>query len=164
MTHPDTLTIPRAVVEQAKQLALTLRNDGAEQFYGYEIASCIEDLVAALAALQPQPSDQDPNAPWLSSAHILCTEHGIPQGEITERIDALRDKLSSPPSTEVLQAEIERLKLHIKHIGNDALRDENHALRSAITKLHAAKGRYHTQIAACDLFDVAGLKNERPVK
>jgi hypothetical protein len=58
MTHPDTLQTPRAVVEQAKQLALTLRNDGAEQFYGYEIASCIEDLVAALrAALQPQAAD-----------------------------------------------------------------------------------------------------------
>ena len=38
------------------------------------------------------------------------------------------------------------------------------ALRTLITKLHAAKGRYHSQQAACDLFDAVGLKNERPVK
>ena len=38
------------------------------------------------------------------------------------------------------------------------------ALRAAIAKLHAAKGRYHTQLAACELFDAVGLKNERPVK
>ena len=37
-------------------------------------------------------------------------------------------------------------------------------LRSAVHKLHAAKGRYHTQIAACDLYDLLGLKNERPNK
>ena len=38
------------------------------------------------------------------------------------------------------------------------------ALRTLITKLHAAKGRYHTQLVCCDLFDAVGLKNERPVK
>ena len=37
-------------------------------------------------------------------------------------------------------------------------------LNQLITKLHTAKGRYHTQLAACDLFDAVGLKNERPVK
>jgi len=26
------------------------------------------------------------------------------------------------------------------------------------------KGRYHTQLAACDLFDAVELKNERPAK
>ena len=31
-------------------------------------------------------------------------------------------------------------------------------------KLHAAKGRYHTQLAACDLFDALDLPNERPKK
>ena len=44
------------------------------------------------------------------------------------------------------------------------LHAENEAMRSAIKKLHAAKGRYHTQIAACDLYDMCGLKNERPAK
>ena len=44
------------------------------------------------------------------------------------------------------------------------LHAENEALRKAVTKLHAAKGRYHTQLAACDLYDMLGLKNERPTK
>jgi hypothetical protein len=34
----------------------------------------------------------------------------------------------------------------------------------AIAKLHAAKGRYHTQIAACELFELCGLPAERPKK
>ena len=37
-------------------------------------------------------------------------------------------------------------------------------LRDAVKRLHAAKGRYHTQHAICDLFDLVGLKNERPTK
>ena len=37
-------------------------------------------------------------------------------------------------------------------------------LRDAVKRLHAAKGRYHTQLAYCDLFDMVGLKNERPTK
>ena len=37
-------------------------------------------------------------------------------------------------------------------------------LRDAVKRLHAAKGRYHTQHAICDLFDLVGLKNERPKK
>ena len=37
-------------------------------------------------------------------------------------------------------------------------------LRDAVKNLHAAKGRYHTQIACCDLFDLFDLKNERPKK
>ena len=46
----------------------------------------------------------------------------------------------------------------------EAIRADYEALRKAVTKLHAAKGRYHTQIAACDLYDLLGLKNERPTK
>lgn len=37
-------------------------------------------------------------------------------------------------------------------------------LQAAVKRLHAAKGRHHTQLAACDLFDLCGLKNERPTK
>lgn len=44
------------------------------------------------------------------------------------------------------------------------LHEENERLLQAIQKLHAAKGRHHTQLTACDLFDLVGLKNERPVK
>ena len=37
-------------------------------------------------------------------------------------------------------------------------------LQAAVKRLHAAKGRHHTQLAACDLFDLCGFKNERPTK
>jgi hypothetical protein len=70
---------------------------------------------------------------------------------------------------EKLDAEVKRtVSLDILH--NDAaielqrLHAENEALRSTITKLHKAKGRYHTQLAVCDLFDLVGLPNERPKK
>ena len=41
---------------------------------------------------------------------------------------------------------------------------ERSKLRDSVKRLHAAKGRYHTQLAICDLFDLVGLKNERPTK
>lgn len=38
------------------------------------------------------------------------------------------------------------------------------AQNNAVKKLHDAKGRYHTQLAICDLFELHGLPCERPVK
>ena len=35
-------------------------------------------------------------------------------------------------------------------------------LKAAIKKVHAAKGRHHSQIAMCDLFDLANLPCVRP--
>jgi hypothetical protein len=35
-------------------------------------------------------------------------------------------------------------------------------LEKAVRKFHAAKGRYHTQLACCELFDLLGLPNVRP--
>lgn len=46
----------------------------------------------------------------------------------------------------------------------EAIKSDYEALHKAVTKLHAARGRYHTQLAACDLYDLLGLKNERPNK
>ena len=46
----------------------------------------------------------------------------------------------------------------------DKLEAEHEALRKAVVKLHAAKSRYHTQIAAFDLYDLCDLKNERTAK
>lgn len=37
-------------------------------------------------------------------------------------------------------------------------------IEAAVKRLHAAKGRYHTQLAACDLFELCGLPAERPKK
>lgn len=46
----------------------------------------------------------------------------------------------------------------------ESIKADYEAMRKAVVKLHAAKGRHHTQLAACDLFDLCGLKNERPTK
>ncbi len=35
----------------------------------------------------------DPNAPWLTEAHLLCAENGIPPGRIEDRIKALREAM-----------------------------------------------------------------------
>lgn len=40
-------------------------------------------------------TDNDPNAPWLSLAHIICADAGIPPGPIFYRLEALRDKLDA---------------------------------------------------------------------
>jgi len=62
----------------------------------------------------------------------------------------------------VKQSHIERLLRIEQKV--DVIIAERDQLRTLITKLYTAKGRYHTQLAACDLFDAVGLKNERPVK
>lgn len=42
-----------------------------------------------------QPPETDPNAPWLTDAHTLCTDYGIAQGKIEVRIAALRGVLAA---------------------------------------------------------------------
>lgn len=65
--------------------------------------------------------DADPNAPWLTEAHMLCTDQGIAAGHITERLRALREKLAAQ-STKRLTAE--RLdKLIQAHVGGAELAD-----------------------------------------
>ena len=44
------------------------------------------------------------------------------------------------------------------------LHDELQALKSAVKRVHEAKGRYHSQIAMCDLYDLCKLPNERSTK
>lgn len=63
----------------------------------------IENIRAALAAT-PAP-EADPNAPWLTEAHMLCTEQGIPQGHIADRIKALRVALDAPEAAETASTE-----------------------------------------------------------
>lgn len=37
-------------------------------------------------------------------------------------------------------------------------------LTRLIAAVHKAKGRYHSQLAMCDLYDACGLPNQRPEK
>ena len=38
------------------------------------------------------------------------------------------------------------------------------AITNLVRQLHQAKGRYHTQLATCALFDAFGLSNTKPEK
>ncbi|MBU3577487.1 hypothetical protein [Polynucleobacter sp. UK-Kesae-W10] len=39
--------------------------------------------------------EQDPDASWLSLAHVICSEAGIPNGDIADRLSLLRDILET---------------------------------------------------------------------
>ena len=80
----------------------TRRFETAAECLAYAVGHRDARHAAAERALQSAPSDGDPNALWLTAAHMLCTDNGIPQGNITARIEALREKLSAP--SEVAQA------------------------------------------------------------
>ena len=102
------------------------------------------------------PDDTDPNADWLTTAHLLCTDHGIAQGHISVRLEALREKLAT--QADPLAQQYAKLAQHCT-----MLEAQIETLRTLTTKVHSAKGRYHTQIAMCDLFDAVDLPNERPM-
>jgi len=49
----------------------------------------------ARASTPPATADTDENAPWLTLAHIICADAGIPVGHINDRLKALRDTLEA---------------------------------------------------------------------
>lgn len=70
-----------------------------------DVQAAIDYLEALIAADMPiapkaQPADSDPNAEWLTTAHLICAEAGIAPGHISERLRILRDRLSEAASTE----------------------------------------------------------------
>jgi predicted nucleic acid-binding Zn-ribbon protein len=107
-----------------------------------------------------------------------------------ELIDRLRDSSArhdkeadhlcndAADAIESLQAENERLKTESLSYKiawertSDAVKDANaecdtmkariRQLCDLVRKLHKAKGRHHTQLSVCDLFDAVGLQNKRP--
>jgi len=58
----------------------------------------VRALVVAAAGSPAILSDTDENAPWLTLAHIICADAGIPVGHINDRLKALRDKLGQVPA------------------------------------------------------------------
>jgi hypothetical protein len=64
-----------------------------------------------------------------------------------------------------LQHEIDRLTTLCRgqHAELYSARIELKTLKALITATHKAKGRYHSQIAMCDLYDALDLPNVRPI-
>lgn len=83
----------RTLVMRMKSLYEMATGQNADEVAGRTMD---ERLTMGLqAATVKELTDQDPNAPWLTEAHALCSYMGIPQGHITDRIRALRDKLGA---------------------------------------------------------------------
>jgi hypothetical protein len=49
----------------------------------------------ATASVADLSSDASPNAHWLTLAHMICTDLGIPHGHIMDRLRALQERLSA---------------------------------------------------------------------
>ena len=43
------------------------------------------------------------------------------------------------------------------------VKKELDAIKTLVVNTHHAKGRYHSQLAMCDLYDAVGLPNVRPI-
>lgn len=62
---------------------------------------CKMAILDAIKATTPvctpvQAPDADENAPWLTLAHTICADAGVPCGHITDRLKALREILAAP--------------------------------------------------------------------
>lgn len=70
------------------------------------------------------------------------------------------------PGYSEMQIEEDDRGLWVRHEDHlaaiEAQAREIEALRAAVRKMHAAKGRHHNQLATCDLYDLVGLPNVRP--
>ena len=59
---------------------------------GYGHIDYADTMRHAAALLQSTAlPEADQNAPWLTKAHMLCTDHGVPQGGIEWRLEVLRE-------------------------------------------------------------------------
>lgn len=56
------------------------------------VVQIVAELAAQWGAAQAQREAE--NAPWLTTAHMICTDAGIVHGPIVHRLEALRDKLA----------------------------------------------------------------------
>ena len=59
---------------------------------------------------------------------------------------------------------VEQITASTKDIAQQAYAAGRDELVQAVRKVHAAKGRYHSQIAMCDLYNLCVLPHERPMK
>jgi hypothetical protein len=80
------------LIERARAAAV---DDGiSEPMQPDEFSALVGELADALEAAEARIAELDANAPWLSAAHILCADYGVPPGHISDRLEGLRDKLA----------------------------------------------------------------------
>jgi hypothetical protein len=59
---------------------------------------------------------------------------------------------------------VKQITASTKDIAQQAYAAGRDELVQAVRKVHAAKGRYHSQLAMCDLYNLCVLPHERPMK
>lgn len=119
----------------------------------------IENIRAALADAT--------NGPWIGAGPSFGAPHAEYLDSVVEDVDH-DDAATICRDTETCDAlyiaacNPEAMTAVLAHI--DAQAAEIERLQAAINRTHTAKGRYHTQLAMCDLYDAVGLPNTRPMK
>jgi len=99
----------------------------------------------------------------MTNDHIPDATKMVPEAlrlaDHLERFRSFPDDLAAAAELRRLNSELEATDRQV-----NILTDDLNRVYQGVKKLHAAKGRYHTQLACCDLFDLVGLPNERPKK
>jgi hypothetical protein len=101
----------KLLIENATKIVNTLREDGAEQFYGYELASCIEELINAL---QTQVTQEPYGYYWIPSGRtngiaVLSKNTGPCEGWTVIPL------YTAPPAhTALLRQSLEALTLYVE--------------------------------------------------
>jgi hypothetical protein len=89
------------------------------------------------------------------------------ENEMTGQIPPFRPAQKSARYTPAVHASREvALMSDLKKAAQEVMTLEaaGRAVIALVQAVHKAKGRYHSQIAMCDLYDACGLDNMRPTK
>jgi hypothetical protein len=108
--HDGSIEIFKVVRTAVDPANPTQQDRHAKQAAGTHPAPCARHCeavafkaeISRLKAETDNCPDGDPNAPWLSLAHMICSDAGIPPGHITTRLEALREKLDAPSDAAML--------------------------------------------------------------
>ncbi len=95
----------------------------------------------------------------------MTTEQPLALKLVDELMDDMNDEHWNQLTAD---AAAELRRLHEAHEWQHTMAGERlrriEKLEAAVKKLHTAKGRYHTHLAACDLFELCGLPVVRPTR
>ena len=88
MSNKDNLT---RICNQLAEAEALLETVAPLAYAHWKRAHCdsVSPVMGAIEPIMGNVSEADANAPWLTQAHMICTDHGIPQGNISDRLEML---------------------------------------------------------------------------
>jgi len=102
---PEPVALPDDLLYALNRMCTPLHESMLTGATAQEDARCmklIRDYVLAHPPVKEAMGDDNPNAPWLSLAHGICTEHGVPQGNIEWRLEVLKELFGATDLREVV--------------------------------------------------------------